>query len=120
MTKSHNSTGSAVGVGLVMGGLGVLAGILMAPRSGRETRQQLATKHSELKGRAKHAANEFKDKSKKMVETGKDKVHSVTDEAKVITEERKEDARSLADHAKETAKKPKEDAERLKRTADQR
>lgn len=120
MTKSQNNTGSAVGVGLVMGGLGVLAGILMAPRSGRDTRKQLATKHSELKGRAKHAANEFKSKSKSMVETGKDKVRSVADEAEVIAEERKEDARSLADQAKESAKKPKEDAERLRQTAQRR
>lgn len=52
-------------------GLGAIAGILLAPRSGAETRDQLNRKMQEGKDYAQRKAREIQARAEDLVETGK-------------------------------------------------
>lgn len=55
--------------GFVIGGLvGSVVGVLLAPQSGEETREQLARKSSELYGKAGDAIKEIQNKADGIVE----------------------------------------------------
>jgi len=87
--------------GLLIGGLiGVVAGILFAPKSGKETREQIAKKSDELITKAKEEFEHSLEKGKKAYETmvggisefqegTKDKVASWADAGKETLEDSK-------------------------------
>lgn len=65
-TKSKLGAG-AIGVGI--GALiGVVAGVLTAPKSGKETREDIKQKSGELKDKAVESGKKVKDKFDKKVE----------------------------------------------------
>ena len=67
--------GKKLAIGAVVGAVaGVVAGVLMAPKSGRETRDDIKSKATELKTKAKKAADDTKSKADKLKSKAKDKV----------------------------------------------
>ena len=91
MTTSEKAgSGAATALAFLMGaGAGIAAGLLFAPREGRETREQLRTK-----------ARETRVKMQENMQKQKDGVSDAVDSAKQAVNEGKE---ALVD-AKETAK----------------
>lgn len=67
------SKGKFVLGALVGAAAGVVAGMLTAPKSGKETRADIKAKAAELKGEAASRANEVKDASTKAVNDVKSK-----------------------------------------------
>lgn len=85
MSKNKFALGAFIGIAA-----GVIAGILTAPKSGRETRADLKFKARELRDQADEAAD-----------TAKIKVADVADDVKA----KAEDLRERTEHAIEGAKK---------------
>lgn len=85
MSKGKFALGALVGMAA-----GVIAGILTAPKSGRETRADLKTK-----------AYELRDQADEKTESVKSKVGDVTEDVKA----KAEDLRERTEHAVEGAKK---------------
>lgn len=86
---------------------GVAAGVLMAPKSGRETREDLKRKATDAKEYAS-------DKKTRVQAAVKDGYESVRSTASTV----KDEASGLADHAKSSAKNLSDDAkERRARVA---
>ena len=55
--------------GFIVGGaVGALAGLLLAPKSGEETREMIAQKSSEIYGKTEDSINEIKEKAEDVVE----------------------------------------------------
>ncbi len=103
-----NNAATAAGFGLIMGALGLVAGLLLAPKSGKETRADLTVKSKELHGRAKNAAKEFKDSAK----TKASKVQDTAEDLKKIAKDKSEELHGLALDAKNIAKETKDEATR--------
>ncbi|MEE9911083.1 MAG: YtxH domain-containing protein [Deltaproteobacteria bacterium] len=102
--------------GLVIGGLiGAAIGILFAPKSGKETRQDIADKADELVTRAKEEYEKAVEKSKATYEATVERLK----EAEAIAEEKakeiKEDINEFAHQSVETLADNKN---RLKRALD--
>ncbi len=71
MAHDHQS-GPGFGAGLILGSLiGVLAGVLMAPKPGEETRAQVMEKTAGLRERAEELAGEARGLIREAVEEGK-------------------------------------------------
>ena len=72
------------GLGLLLGAaVGAVAGILTAPKSGKETREDLKNKGKELAEAAKAKGEEISKNTGEFVETAKEKVEDFTHEAGV-------------------------------------
>lgn len=55
--------------GFIVGGaVGALAGLLLAPKSGEETREMIAQKSSEIYDKTEDSINEIKEKAEDVVE----------------------------------------------------
>lgn len=80
--------------------VGVAAGILTAPKSGKETRADLKAKADELKGQAADKAQEVKTKATEKAQEVKTKANEVADDVKT----RAEDFRGRTERAVEGAK----------------
>lgn len=82
------------GLGLLLGAaVGAVAGILTAPKSGKETREDLKAKGKELAEAAKAKGEEISKNTGEFVETAKEKVEDFTHEAGVKTGEAVENAK---------------------------
>lgn len=109
MTQYDRTDRSAyITLGILFGAaVGMVAGILSAPKSGKETRTQLRMRTMAAKGRTKEQLssqrdmmadklNKTLDKSKQvadnLTDTAKDKVNKVADRAKRATEKAKADS----------------------------
>ena len=103
-----NNAATAAGLGLVMGVLGLIAGILLAPKSGKETRKDITDKGKELHGRANKAAKEFKSNAK----TKASKVQDTAQDLAEIAKDKKDELHGLALDAKKIAKETKTEATR--------
>jgi gas vesicle protein len=61
-------------------GLGAVAGVLYAPRSGDETREVLRTKAEEGRARIRHHANEARSQASDWVDKGRDVLNQQKDQ----------------------------------------
>lgn len=105
MAHKGNGTGKAVGVGLVMAGLGVAAGMLLAPKSGKETRADISRKSKSVQNRARGAAKEFKNRAKDTAASTKVKVNQASEKAQSSLRRTKEDANQAVQEAKASARR---------------
>jgi gas vesicle protein len=86
----HNSGFGDMLLGMILGGVvGYAYAILSAPKSGRETREELTEKSRELREKAVETLNETRDKTGKLIETGRSKVEDTVARAR----ERADDVR---------------------------
>jgi gas vesicle protein len=102
--------------GLLIGGLiGAAIGILYAPKSGKETREQIAKKSDEFLAKAKEEYEKGLEKSKKAYESMLEGMKEVQAETKRKAEEVQEKITFLAETGKETLE---ENKGRLKRAVE--
>ncbi|OGS34375.1 MAG: hypothetical protein A2293_12265 [Elusimicrobia bacterium RIFOXYB2_FULL_49_7] len=78
MAETSN-TGEVILAFLVGGLVGAAAGILFAPRTGKETRQRIKGLSEDLSDRIRTMGEEMKEKAGKTVSEAKDKVFSQKD-----------------------------------------
>lgn len=67
-------------------GLGALAGVLYAPKSGSETREQLRAKAEEGREYMRQRAQEMKDQASQWADKGRDAVNSQKDQFRAAYE----------------------------------
>lgn len=80
---SNESKASSLLLGTVIGGaVGVLAALLLAPKSGEEMREDLAHKYQSMCSKTKEIASTVGDKAKDIVETVKAEASDLADQAK--------------------------------------
>lgn len=89
-TMAENETGSG-GLGWFLAGLGIgaLVGVLYAPKSGRETREDLANSAAEAQRRAaelmeqgRQRANEYAEQGRQMMEQGRQKAAELVEQGR--------------------------------------
>lgn len=92
MANENNGSGASMALGMIFGAMaGVGAGILMAPRSGEDTRNQLRAqamskkeaarqKLMEKKDQTMDTVKETVDKSKDLIGKGSDNAHKMADD----------------------------------------
>jgi gas vesicle protein len=89
--------------GLIIGGLiGAAAGILFAPKSGKETREDISRKTQDLLSRAKEEYEAAVEKSKKAYESAVDKMKEFQTLARMKASDAGEKVEDLADKGMET------------------
>ena len=93
-------TDSRVSYFLVGVGIGSVLGILLAPKSGEETREYLSQKAEEGSGYARKKARELRERAEDLVERG----------TEVLTE-KKEQITAAVDVGRETYKREKSNAQ---------
>ncbi len=102
--------------GLVIGGLiGAAIGILYAPKSGKETREELGRKADELLAKAKEEYETAVEKSRKAYEATVQRLKSLEEKALETAGEAGEKVEELAGKGKETIQ---EGRGRIKRAID--
>jgi gas vesicle protein len=102
--------------GLMIGGLiGAAIGILYAPKSGKETREELGRKADELMAKAKEEYELAVEKSRKAYESTVQRLKSLEEKAMEKAGEAGEKVEELADKGKETIQEGKG---RIKRAID--
>jgi gas vesicle protein len=73
--------------GLLIGGaIGVIAGIFLAPKSGRETREDFARKADELKQRAMAEYEQAREKGRQAYDAAAKKLHAMKEKAEEGTD----------------------------------
>ena len=99
----------------VAGGLvGTVIGMLYAPKSGKETRDDLKDLFDEYVEQGRENYESQRERVLKAVDSGKEAVQVKTDEIKIKLEEAKERLKDQVDHATESARGKVSDA--LKKT----
>jgi gas vesicle protein len=89
--------------GVIIGGLiGAVIGILYAPKSGRETREELGRKADELLSKAKEEYESAVEKSRKAYEATVQRLKALEEKALEKAETAEEKAEALAERGKET------------------
>ena len=89
--------------GLIIGGaFGAVLGILYAPKSGKETREDIARKTEDLLVKAREEYEQALDKSKKAYEAAVKRLKEVEVSAKEKVEEVEGKVEALAERGKET------------------
>ena len=77
------SNGGGVVIALFAGlAAGVIIGILVAPKSGKETRNDLMDKGERLVEMGKESVSDVVEKTKDLVESGKQKIEEIKDAVK--------------------------------------
>ncbi len=111
MSKSKFALGALFGAAV-----GVIAGLLTAPKSGKETRAELKAHADEAKAKADKAIADAKVKAEKVVTEAKTKGQQVYNEVREQTDTHLEDAKSTvydyADRVKRAAASAKEELDR--------
>ncbi|HIW31971.1 MAG TPA: YtxH domain-containing protein [Candidatus Paenibacillus intestinavium] len=98
----NESKSSGILLGTVIGGaMGIVATLLLAPKSGAKMREDLSHQYHSLCDKTKEIASTIGDKTKEIAST-------VGDTTKDIVESVKEEASGLAQHAKESNQNIKE------------
>jgi gas vesicle protein len=89
-TMAENETGAS-GLGWFLAGLGIgaLVGVLYAPKSGRETREDIANSAADAQRRAaelmeqgRQRANEYADQGRQLVEQGRQKAADLVEQGR--------------------------------------
>lgn len=87
MRRHHNDTGAIIG-SLFVGALaGAVAALLLAPQSGKETREQLTSEVDKLKREIEKYANDFSDKAKQVKADLEDKLRRTESELRDMEDE---------------------------------
>lgn len=95
------SKGKRLGLGIVLGAIGgVITGLLTAPKSGKETIQDLKDKAVEVKGSAERKLKEAHKELDKVSKDAKDKAKNLQGKAKEEMDELGKKADDLKDKAK--------------------
>lgn len=82
MVKDQHS-GRRIAIGaLLAGAIGYVAGILTAPKSGEETREDIAEKASELKGESIEQLQDLRDELDGLISAAKDKTVALSAKAR--------------------------------------
>ena len=80
---SSGSNGGGVVIALFAGlAIGVIIGILFAPKSGKEIRNDLMDKGERLMEKGKESVSDVVEKTKDLVESGKQKIEELKDAVK--------------------------------------
>lgn len=88
MATNNNDNGKKFFVGaLIAGAAGYLAGILTAPKSGKETRQDIKDNASQMRQDVLNKASELRAEADEAVSKAKDKASEITGSAKLEIEE---------------------------------
>jgi gas vesicle protein len=112
----HDNNGSEYLKGLILGGLiGSVLGILFAPKSGKETREELNKRADALIAKAKDEYDQAIEKTKKAYETSVEKLKELETTAKKKVAEVEEKVGELTDKSKESVVEQKS---RLKKAID--
>ena len=102
--------------GLLIGGVaGIILGILYAPKSGKETREEIGQKTEDLLAKAKEEYGRALEKSKKTYESAIKRLRDLGDAAKKKFEHVDEDVSKMVEQGKEVLHDGKS---RLKRALD--
>ena len=73
-----NGNGSGIAIALFTGlAIGAIFGILLAPKSGQETRNELAEKSEKLMEMGRESVSDVVEKTKDLAETGKQKIEEL-------------------------------------------
>jgi len=79
----NNGNGSGVAIALFTGlAIGAIFGILFAPKSGKETRNELVEKGERLTEMSKESVSDVVEKTKDLAEAGKHKIEELKDAVK--------------------------------------
>lgn len=95
MSKGKFAVGTLFGAAL-----GLIAGVLTAPKSGKETRAELKAKAEVMKGDATQKVEKVQTKANEVAEDVKDKAAVVAQDARARTEELKERTERAIDGAR--------------------
>ncbi|MDI6751999.1 MAG: YtxH domain-containing protein [bacterium] len=87
---------------------GAVAGILLAPYSGLETRKKIGEAAEKAKEKGGELAHEIRDKVGVVVETGKKKIEEILSEGKEVVAEKKSMLTKAIEAGKKAAKEEKE------------
>jgi len=91
----HTNNGSAAGLAFIVGaGAGIAAGMLLAPRKGEETRNQIKERVQKARSKAQEVAADQKEMVEQRVDQAKDAVQLMKETAK----EGKEDVEDAIKH----------------------
>lgn len=92
----NDTRSSGILLGTVIGGtVGIIATLLLAPKSGAKMREELANKYHTICDKTKDIASTVGDRTKELVSTVGDSTNNIIDSVK-------EEALNLAQHAKES------------------
>jgi len=98
---SDNNTGGGLLLGFIAGGaIGAIFGMLYAPKSGRELRDDLRTKSDGYLDDADKYIEEARDRAKELINEGKKRSDRLISDAKVKSDELLKDAEKILTDAK--------------------
>ncbi len=104
--SSENNGGNGFLIGLIAGGaIGAIIGLLYAPKSGKELRDDIRLKSNEYLDDADKYIEEAKVKAKSLINDGKKKSDDLIAEAKSKSKELLNEAEKIFDDAKNKASK---------------
>ncbi|HEY1074576.1 MAG TPA: YtxH domain-containing protein [Patescibacteria group bacterium] len=109
MEQQNNKRGSMMGAALLGAALGAAAGLLFAPKSGKETRQDL----TDLMGRM---SNEIGDRTSKLREVTKSAYNEIVD---VVVKQYQEAKEITTEQAAKLREELRQGYERVKAVADE-
>jgi len=101
---SENNQGKGLLIGLLIGGaIGALAGLLFAPKSGRELRQDIKNKSDEYLDDAERYITDARTKAKDLINEGKKRSEKLISDARTKSDELLKDAERIFNDAKAKA-----------------
>jgi len=101
---SENNQGKGLLIGLLIGGaIGALAGLLFAPKSGRELRQDIKNKSDEYLDDAERYITDARTKAKDLINEGKKRSEKLISDARTKSDELLKDAERVFNDAKAKA-----------------
>ncbi len=101
---SENNVGKGIFLGLLAGGLlGAVAGMLFAPKSGKELRDDIRSRTNGYMDDADKYIADAKDKAKDLINEGKKKSEKLINDAKIKSDELLKDAEKVFGEAKAKA-----------------
>jgi gas vesicle protein len=97
---------------LLAAALGFLAGILFAPKSGKETREEISDRVNKARDAAMDGVGSFKSGVNNVKDEVKGMAESAKDSASVLADEARTRSGRVADEAKHTARSVRHDLEK--------
>jgi gas vesicle protein len=102
--SGENNHGKGLLIGLLIGGaIGAIAGLLFAPKSGRELRQDIKNKSDEYLDDAERYVADARTKAKDLINEGKKRSERLISDAKTKSDELLKDAEKIFSDAKSKA-----------------
>lgn len=113
MSKKDQRTGRKLAIGAALAGaVGYVTGILTAPKSGKETREDIAEKAEDIKEDAEEQLQTAHDELNQLIKTAKNKSVALGSKARVEFNEaiiRAKDAQNKASHVLDAIRKGQAD-----------